>query len=76
LIVASSTRVSFREGARCRKLARSRGKPKAQVALGNTQLTVYHALLSSPGARYQDPGPDYYDRRRRKPCLSISGHLL
>ena len=33
------------------------------VALGNTQLKVYHMLLSSPGMRYQDLGPDYYERQ-------------
>ena len=49
-----------REGARYRRLARRRGKAKAQVALGNTQLKVYHALLSNPGTRYEDLGPDYY----------------
>jgi transposase len=53
-----------REGARYRKLARSRGKVKAQVAVGNTQLKVYHALLSRPGTRHQDLGPDYYERQR------------
>jgi hypothetical protein len=37
---------------------------KAVVDLGNTQMKVYHALLSSPGARYQDLGPDYYERQR------------
>ena len=52
-----------REGARYRRLARGRGKAKAQVALGNTQLKVYHALLSHPGTRYQDLGPDYYERQ-------------
>ena len=52
-----------REGARYRRLSRRRGKAKAQVALGNTQLKVYHALLSHPGARYEDLGPDYYDRQ-------------
>jgi transposase len=58
-----------REGARYRKIARSRGKDKACVALGNTQLRVYHKLLSNPGTRYEDLGPDYYQRRaqtRRK----------
>ena len=50
-----------REGARYRRLARRRGKAKAQVALGNTQMRVYHKLLSSPGTRYADLGPDYYD---------------
>jgi transposase len=52
-----------REGARYRRLSRRRGKAKAQVALGNTQLKVYHKLLSTPGTRYQDLGPDYYDRQ-------------
>ena len=52
-----------REGARYRRIARRRGKPKAGVALGNTQLKVYHALLSTPGIRYQDLGVDYYDNR-------------
>jgi transposase len=53
-----------REGARYRRLARRRGKPKAQVAVGNTQLKVYHKLLSNPGMRYADLGPDYYERQR------------
>ena len=53
-----------REGARYRRIARRRGKPKAQVALGNTQLKVFHKLLSSPGTRYEDLGADYYERQR------------
>ena len=53
-----------REGARYRRLARRRGKAKAQVAPGNTQLKVYHKLLSNPGMRYQDLGADYYERQR------------
>ena len=53
-----------REGARYRRLARRRGKAKAQVAVGNTQLKVYHKLLSNPGMRYQDLGADYYERQR------------
>ena len=53
-----------REGARYRRLARRRGKPKAQVAVGNTQLKVYHKLLSNPGMRYEDLGADYYERQR------------
>jgi transposase len=52
-----------REGARYRRIARRRGKAKAQVALGNTQLKVYHKLLSCPGTRYEDLGPDYYERQ-------------
>jgi transposase len=57
-------RTQTREGARYRRLARRRGKLKAQVALGNTQLKVYHKLLSTPGLRYQDLGPDHYERQR------------
>jgi hypothetical protein len=53
-----------REGARYRRLARCRGKAKAQVALGNTQLRVYPKLLSTPGLRYQGLGPGYYQRQR------------
>jgi transposase len=56
-------KTATREGARYRRLARRRGKLKAQVALGNTQLKVYHALLSCPGMRYQDLGADYYERQ-------------
>jgi transposase len=56
-------KTATREGARYRRLARRRGKAKACVALGNTQLKVYHALLSHPGTRYRDLGPDYYDRQ-------------
>ena len=52
-----------REGARYRRLSRRRGKAKALVAVGNTQPKVYHKLLSSPGMRYEDLGPDYYERR-------------
>jgi transposase len=52
-----------REGARYRRLSRRRGKAKAQVAVGNTQLKVYHKLLSNPGMRYEDLGPDYYETK-------------
>ncbi|MGH3235270.1 MAG: IS110 family transposase [Streptosporangiaceae bacterium] len=62
-----------REGARYRRLARRRGKPKAQVALGNTQLKVYHKLLSNPGMRYEDLGADYYDHRN--PGRQIRAHV-
>jgi transposase len=57
-------KTATREGARYRRIARRRGKAKAQVALGNTQLKVYHKLLSSPGTRYEDLGPDYYEHQR------------
>jgi len=34
------------------------------VAIGNTVLTIAHALLSDPAADYKDLGPDYYDKLR------------
>jgi transposase len=57
-------KTATREGARYRRLARRRGNAKACVAVGNTQLKVYHALLSRPGTRYEDLGPGYYERQR------------
>ena len=57
-------RTQTREGARHRRLARRRGKAKACVATGNTQLKACHKLLSNPGMRHQDLGPDYYERQR------------
>ena len=54
-----------REGARHRKISRTRGKAKACVATGNTQIRVFHALLSNPGTRYQDLGADWYNTHRQ-----------
>jgi transposase len=56
-------RTQTREGARHRRLARRRGAAKACVATGNTQLKASQ-LLADPGMRYQDLGPDYYERQR------------
>jgi hypothetical protein len=58
-------RTQTREGARQRRIARTRGKNKACVATGNTQMKVFHALLSNPGARYEDLGAGYYDDERQ-----------
>jgi hypothetical protein len=54
-----------REGARHRKISRKRGKAKACVATGNTQIRVFHALLSNPGSRYTDLGAGWYDDARQ-----------
>ena len=66
-----------REGARYRKISRRRGKNKANVALGNTQLRVLHALLTHPGSRHHDLGPDYYERQRdhRRQVSQLVGKL-
>ncbi len=60
---AAVTKTQTREGARYRRLARRRGKAKALVATGNTQLKASQ-LLADPGMRYQDLGADYYERQR------------
>jgi len=38
-------------------------KKKALVATGNSMLTIVHALLADPAARYLDLGDDYYEQR-------------
>jgi transposase len=50
-------------GAKYRRLCTHMPKRKAQVAIMRTQLVIAHALLSDPDARYEDLGPDYYERK-------------
>ncbi len=50
-------------GAKYRRMARRMPKKKALVATGNSMLTIVHALLADPAARYQDHGADYYEQR-------------
>ena len=71
---AAAGKTQTREGARHRRLSRKRGKAKAIVATGNTQMRVYHVLLSNPGTRYQDLGPDYYERQRNT-ARQVSHHV-
>ncbi len=44
------------------RLAKSRGKAKAVVAIEHTLLTLVWTMLTT-GAYYNEPGPDYYARR-------------
>lgn len=44
------------------RLAKSRGKAKAVVAIEHTLLTLVWTMLTT-GSYYQEPGPDYYTRR-------------
>jgi hypothetical protein len=37
-------------------------------------MRVYHVLLSNPGTRYDDLGPDYYDQQRNI-ARQISYHV-
>jgi transposase len=59
-------RTQTRIGVRHRRIARRRGAAKACVATGNTQMKIFHALLSSPGSRYEDLGTDWYDDARQQ----------
>jgi transposase len=62
IAIATSSTHSFL-GARYRRLARRRGNKKALVAVGNSVLTIVWHLLSQPGTRFRDLGPDFYDTR-------------
>jgi transposase len=50
-------------GARYRRMCTRMPENKAQGAIMRTQPVIARALLSDPGARYQDPGTDYCERR-------------
>jgi hypothetical protein len=71
---AAAGKTQTREGARYRRIARRRGAAKANVALGNTQMRVYHVLLSNPSTRYADLGPDYYEHQRHL-ARQVSHHV-
>ena len=43
-------------------MARRRGKQRAIVATGRSILVIACQLLSDPGARFADLGPDWHDR--------------
>ncbi len=59
----SAGRTQSFPGTKYRRLVKRMPKKKALVATGNSLLTIYHALLSDPGAVYTDLGTDYYERR-------------
>ena len=56
-------RTQTREGARYRRIARRRGKAKAQIAVARSILVIIWHLLADPDARYTDRGSDFYDTR-------------
>jgi transposase len=53
-------------GERYRRIARRRGKAKAQVAIARSILVIIWHLLHDPQARYTDLGPDYHQHRTDK----------
>jgi transposase len=62
-IAASAARTDTFLGQRYRRIAKRRGKRKAQAAIARSILVIIYHLLASPETRYHDLGPDYYDTR-------------
>jgi transposase len=50
-------------GERYHRIARRRGKAKAQVAVARSILVIIWNLLKDPAARFTDLGPGYYQAR-------------
>lgn len=61
--------------ARYRRIARRRGKKKAIVATGRSQLVIIWQLLSKPKESYRDLGADHYDRHTN-PSAKLRNHIL
>jgi len=53
-------------GERYWRIARRRGKAKAQVAVARSILVIIWHLLADPSARFTDLGPGYYQARTGK----------
>jgi transposase len=53
-------------GERHQRIARRRGRAKAQVAVARSILVITWHLLADPAARFTDLGPDYYASRTDK----------
>jgi len=53
-------------GERYHRIARRRGKARAQVAVARSILVIIWHLLADPAARYTDLGPGYYQARTGK----------
>ncbi len=62
-IAASASRTDTFLGERYRRLARRRGKRKAQAAIARSILVIIFHLLADPAARFHDLGSGYYDER-------------
>jgi transposase len=62
-IAASASRTDTFLGERYRRLAKRRGKRKAQAAIARSVLVIIFHLLADPAARFRDLGPGYYDER-------------
>jgi transposase len=59
----TAAKTDTRLGAMYRRIARKRGKQKAIVAVSRIICEIAWILICDPGARYEEPGPDYYSPR-------------
>ncbi len=62
-IAASASRTDTFLGERYRRLAKRRGKRKAQAAIARSILVIIFHLLADPATRFCDLGSGYYDER-------------
>jgi transposase len=60
---ANAARTATFLGERYGRIARRRGKAKAQVAVARSILVIIWHLLADPAARFTDLGPGYYQAR-------------
>ncbi len=63
LAAANAARTATFLGERYARIARRRGKAKAQVAVARSILVIIWHLLADPAARFTDLGPGYYQAR-------------
>jgi transposase len=61
-------------GERYHRIARRRGKTKAQVAVARSILVIIWHLLNDPATRFTDLGPGYYQARTDKD-KKIKNHI-
>jgi len=73
-VVISLSRTDTFLGARYRRIARRRGKPRALVAVGRSLLVVIWHLLNEPDATFNDLGAEHYDQRST-PARQIRNHV-
>jgi transposase len=71
--IAASHTTTFL-GERYHRIARRRGKAKAQVAIARSILVIIWHLLADPAARFTDLGPDYNASRVSRD-KKIRGHI-
>jgi transposase len=62
----AASRTNTFPGERYRRIARRRGRARAQVAVARTLLVTIWHLLADPAARYTDLGPDYLASRTNR----------